>query len=371
MNGIPVIILRLYEEGILLHNLAIEKKTIQWNSNVLAAVSLLFILTVYLFSTGAPGMLVNSPKLLLFKAMFISIMIEAMPFILIGVVISALLQVFVSEQTIQKVIPSHSVLGIITASVLGIIFPICECGMVPAIRRLLEKGMPLYVATTFIAVGPILNPIVFWSTFTAFRNRPEIAFSRMGLAFLVALVIGLIVYKFVTTDQLKASQSRTIQPEVKRTPHKQHSHHEHAHEHGDDHKSKSKLMEVMEHAISEFFEMGKFLMFGSLLVALLQAFVPKTSLSELGHGAGSAHLLMMGLGFILSLCSTSDAFVAQSFLTTFSKGSIIAFMVFGPMLNLKGVLMMTAVFRTRFVVLYSVLVFTFVLTGAWILDGLI
>ncbi|MGZ4123415.1 MAG: permease, partial [Tumebacillaceae bacterium] len=132
-----------------------------------------------------PGTILTNVKLQLFKSMFISIIIEALPFILVGVVISSLLHVFVSEQTIKKLIPKNPVLGIIAASVLGIIFPICECGMVPAIRRLIQKGMPLYVATTFLLVGPILNPIVFWSTFTAFRHRQELTASRMGLAFLV------------------------------------------------------------------------------------------------------------------------------------------------------------------------------------------
>ncbi|WP_088831110.1 permease [Paenibacillus tyrfis] len=337
-------------------NPAVQKKSVQWNSNLLAVVSLIGIIVLYVLSDNASGAFLQHPKLQLFKMLFLSIIIEALPFILIGVLVSAALQVFVSEQTIQRMIPKNPVLGIVTASVIGIIFPICECGMVPAIRRLIQKGMPLYAATTFILVGPILNPIVFWSTFTAFRNRPEMTISRMGLAFLVALVIGLIVYRFVKTDQLKHNEAEP-----------RHHHHEHDGFHPP---GRNKGIELMGHAISEFFEMGKYLMLGALLVGLLQAFVSKDSLVALGHVQGSANLLMMGLGFILSLCSTSDAFVAQSFAATFSTSSLVAFMVFGPMLNLKGILMMSAVFKPRFVALYSSLVFVFVYAGTLLLEWL-
>ncbi|NQX69036.1 permease [Paenibacillus alba] len=344
-----------------------------WNSNMLAGLCLAFIALLYFFSTTAPGSLLNNPKLQIFKTMFISIILEAMPFILIGVIISAVLQVFVSDQTIQRMIPKNPFLGIITASILGIIFPICECGMVPAIRKLIEKGMPLYVATTFILVGPILNPIVFWSTFVAFRSHPEITYSRMGLAFVVALIVGLIVYKFVNPDQLKVKESAEPKP-VKKTLKTVHNHaadHHHSHDHDHHQPRTNKMVEMMGHTVMEFFDMGKFLLFGALLVGLLQTFVSRDNLVALGHGQGSANLLMMGLGFILSLCSTSDAFVAQSFLTTFSKGSLVAFMVFGPMLNLKGLLMMSAVFKKRFIVLLSVLVIIFVYGGTLLLEGFI
>ncbi|WP_246362781.1 permease [Paenibacillus alba] len=355
-----------------MQNTIVQKKTM-WNSNMLAGLCLAFIALLYFFSTTAPGSLLNNPKLQIFKTMFISIILEAMPFILIGVIISAVLQVFVSDQTIQRMIPKNPFLGIITASILGIIFPICECGMVPAIRKLIEKGMPLYVATTFILVGPILNPIVFWSTFVAFRSHPEITYSRMGLAFVVALIVGLIVYKFVNPDQLKVKESAEPKP-VKKTLKTVHNHaadHHHSHDHDHHQPRTNKMVEMMGHTVMEFFDMGKFLLFGALLVGLLQTFVSRDNLVALGHGQGSANLLMMGLGFILSLCSTSDAFVAQSFLTTFSKGSLVAFMVFGPMLNLKGLLMMSAVFKKRFIVLLSVLVIIFVYGGTLLLEGFI
>jgi hypothetical protein len=299
----------------------------------------------------------------IFKMMLISIIIEAMPFILIGVFVSAILQVFVTDQMIQRFIPKNPILGIIAASVLGIIFPICECGMVPAIRKLVGKGMPLYVATTFILVGPILNPIVFLSTITAFRNQPAVAFYRMGLAFVVALVVGLIVFQFVKSNQLRepvAEPKKIID----------HTAEKHLHDSANS-KARSvynKFIEVMGHTVSEFFDMGKYLVFGSIIVAILQVFVSQNSLVSIGNSGPIANLVMMGLGFILSLCSTSDAFVAQSLQSIFTKSSLVGFMVFGPMINIKGILMMLAVFRSKFVILLCTLVTILVFVGTLLLQ---
>lgn len=336
-----------------MQNAALHKKSTTKSTNLIAGVSFILILVLYFFSTKASETLLQNPKLQLFKMMFVSIIIEALPFILIGVILSALVEVFVSEQMIKRMIPANPVLGILTVCLLGIIFPVCECGMVPAVRRFIQKGMQLHAAMTFLVVGPILNPIVLWSTYTAFRNKPEMTYARMGLAFAAALVIGLIIYYFVKSDPLKISKqsSNAI------------GHH---HEHGGS--GWNKLTQVMGHSIEEFFDMGKYLIFGALLVGLLQTFIPKESLVALGHSPGSANVLMMALGFILSLCSTSDAFVAQSFSATFSQGSLLAFMVLGPMLNLKGILMMSAVFKTRFVLLYSLLVVGYVYLGTLIVE---
>jgi uncharacterized protein len=337
-----------------LQNITVQKGNppAKKNNHFLILVALLAVVLLYMISTYDLDSIIANQKLHVFKMMFISIIIEAMPFILIGVFVSALLQVFVTDEMIQKFIPKNPVLAIITATVLGIIFPICECGMVPAIRKLIKKGMPLYVATTFILTGPILNPIVFISTLTAFRNQPVVAYARMGLAFLVALIVGLIIYKFIKSSPLRDARSE------------HHHHHDHAPK-----TVKGKIFAVMGHTSSEFFEMGKYLIFGSIIVALLQVFVSQNQLLELGNSGAGANLVMMGLGFILSLCSTSDAFVAQSLQTTFSKGSLVGFMVFGPMINLKGILMMLAVFKTRFVVILSALVFVLVFVGTLVLGA--
>lgn len=134
-----------------------------------AATAICFLFIVFvIINKGAPLLsFVTTEQIQSFKTIFISIILEAIPFVLLGVLLSALLQSFVSEQTIRHWIPSNPFLGIIFACLLGILFPVCECGMIPVVRRLILKGMPVYVAVVFILTGPIINPIVFSTTLSA------------------------------------------------------------------------------------------------------------------------------------------------------------------------------------------------------------
>jgi uncharacterized membrane protein YraQ (UPF0718 family) len=319
---------------------------------------------------------INSSNIQSFKTMFLSIILEALPFILLGVIVSSLLQIFVSEQTITRIIPKNPFLAILFACLIGIIFPVCECGMIPIVRRLIKKGMPVYVAVVFILIGPILNPIVYAATYMAFRSRPEIAYSRMALAFVVASIIGLIIYRFVkgnvlrvTADILHSEQHTLHETAHTHTNEAEHKHsNAHDHEHGHNHSNK--LFSLLGHASDEFFEMGKYLMFGSLVTAIIQTFVARESLVTIGHDGLGSHVFMMGFAFILSLCSTSDAFVASSFINTFTTGSLLTFLVFGPMLDFKGLLMLLSVFKTKFVLQLSALIVVTVLLGSLIFERL-
>ncbi|WP_425454004.1 permease [Paenibacillus flagellatus] len=302
-----------------------------------------------------------------FKTIFISIILEAIPFVLLGVLFSALLQVFVSERTVRRWTPRHPVLGVLFACTLGVVFPLCECGMIPIVRRLMRKGMPVYIAVAFILAGPVLNPVVYASTYMAFRSRPEMAYSRMGLAFLVAAAIGLIVYRFVRRSPLRPelphAAARTENGDGH--GHGQHHHHHHGHDHGHGRPGLTgKLQATFGHASDEFFEMGKYLIFGAMMTAVIQAAVSRESLVSIGQGDWSSHLFMMGFAYLLSLCSTSDAFVAASFATTFTTGSLLTFLVFGPMLDLKNTLMLLSVFRIRFVLALTALLAVLVLLGS-------
>lgn len=312
---------------------------LRWSSHFLAAVCLLALYVIFIGEI--PRLPLNSPELQNFKTIFISIVLEAFPFILLGVLVSAVLNVFVSEETVRKWVPKNPVPGILFGSLLGLVFPLCECGMIPVIRRLILKGMPVYIGVVYILSGPIINPVVYASTFMAFRSHPEIAYSRMFLAFFVAVVIGALLYVLVRSNPLK-----------------QHTHVQHSH---DAHHHAGKAFSTLSHASDEFFEMGKYLMFGAMVTAAIHTLLNRESLVSLGEGDIGSHLFMMGFAYILSVCSTSDAFVASSFLTTFSAGSLLTFLVFGPMLDLKNTLMMLAVFKVRFVALLIILIVTVVL----------
>ncbi|XID93935.1 permease [Paenibacillaceae bacterium WGS1546] len=286
----------------------------------------------------------------LFKTMLMSILLEAIPFLLLGVFVSSLIQAFIPESWVRRAIPRNPILGIGAACLLGILFPVCECGMIPVVRRLMAKGMPLYAGVAFILAGPIVNPVVYAATFAAFRTRPEMVYARMGLAIAVSAVIGLVVYYFVKHNPLKTSTEG----------HAAHSHCEHPHPV----RRGNKLDEAMKHAGGEFFDMGKYLIVGSLITACIQAFVPRSELVGIGQGEVGSHFFMMGFAYILSLCSTADAFVASSFVSTFSAGSLLTFLVFGPMLDFKGTLMLLSVFKAKFVLFLSIAVSVAVLAGA-------
>ncbi|MEH7415109.1 permease [Neobacillus drentensis] len=266
------------------------------------------------------------------NTIFLSIILEAIPFILLGVFVSAIIQSFVSENVIRRVLPRNAYLALIPAALLGIVFPICECAIVPVVRRLIKKGMPSHVGVVFMLSAPILNPVVYASTYFAFKSTPYIANARMFVGFISSIMIGLIIYRrFKGENILK----------TKKVEH----HHEHHHQRG------NKLLETLYHASDELFDTGKYLILGAFLASLFQAFLDRNVLLSIGTSTTFAPGVMMGLAYVLSVCSSADAFVASSFSSTFTEGSILAFLVFGPMIDIKNTFMLFGYFKKNFVLL--------------------
>lgn len=278
-----------------------------------------------------------SSSLLQMNTIFISILIEALPFILLGVIISGIIQIFVTDEMMAKAIPKNKFGAIVLASVIGALFPACECGIVPITRRLMAKGVPLYAAIPFMLTGPIINPVVLFATFVAFGNDWKIMIGRGVVAFLVSLIVGLIL----------AFQFKT--PQVKNE----------IHVHAASKKMSEKIGDALKHTIDEFFSVGKFVIIGGLIAAAMQTYVKTSTLMALGHGVVSSNVVMMGLSYILSLCSSADAFIASSFRSTFNDSAVIAFLVFGPMFDIKNTLMMLSQFKTKFV--FSLFIYVFIL----------
>jgi uncharacterized protein len=270
----------------------------------------------------------NYESFLQMNTIFISIIIEALPFILLGVLISGIIQIFVSEELMARIIPKNRFLSILFASLIGALFPACECGIVPITRRLIAKGVPLPAAIAFMLTGPVINPIVLFSTFIAFGNSWQMALYRGGTAFLVAIMVGAILSFQFKEPQLK-------------NEHIVHVHY---------HTFKSKLSGMLKHSIEEFFSVGKYLIIGAFIAAGIQTFIKTSLLLDIGQGEVSGNLVMMGLAYVLSLCSEADAFVASSFRSTFPTQAIVAFLVFGPMLDIKNTIMLLGTFKPKFVV---------------------
>lgn len=273
-----------------------------------------------------------SQSFLQLNTIFISILIEAIPFVLIGVLIAGVIQIFVTEEMLAKIIPKNRFLAVIYATLLGALFPACECGIVPIVRRLIQKGVPLHAGIAFMLTGPVINPIVLFSTYVAFGNNWEMMLYRGGLALIVSFIVGIILSYQYNNNQL-LDQAAV------------HTHH---HIHGR-RTIWGRIIDTLRHAVEEFFSVGKYLIVGAFVAAAMQTFVKTSTLLEIGQNEASSSLVMMGLAFVLSLCSEADAFIASSFSSTFSTGSLVAFLVFGPMVDIKNTLMMLAVFKKRFV----------------------
>lgn len=284
------------------------------------------------------------------NSIFISILIEAIPFILIGVILSGIIQMFVSEEMIARIMPKNRFLAVLFGALAGVLFPACECGIIPITRRLLLKGVPLHAGVAFMLTAPIINPIVLFSTYIAFGNRWSVVFYRGGLALAVSLIIGVILsYQFKDNQLLKPDEPG-------------HHHHHHG-------TLLQKLGGTLRHAIDEFFSVGKYLIIGAFIAAAMQTYVKTSTLLAIGQNDVSSSLVMMGLAFVLSLCSEVDAFIASSFSSTFSLGSLIAFLVFGAMVDIKNLLMMLAAFKKRFVFLLITYIVMIVLAGSLLVKG--
>ncbi|MEK4484305.1 permease [Psychrobacillus sp. FSL H8-0484] len=292
----------------------------------------------------------NSQLFLQFNTIFISILIESLPFILLAVIVSALIQVFVTDEMLAKVIPKNRFLSVLSASALGAIFPACECGIIPIARRLMAKGVPLHAAIAFMLTGPIINPVVLFSTYVAFGNSWKMVLYRGGLSFVVAFIVGIILSYQFKESQLKHTFIHQVSPKNITV--------------------KGKVLGSLKHMVDEFFSVGKYLIFGAIIAAAVQTYMKTSTLTSIGHGDYSSSLVMMGLAFIMSLCSSADAFVAASFRSTFSTGAIIAFLVFGAKFDIKNTLMMLGVFKTKFVFFLFIYTAILVFLGSLLITNL-
>jgi uncharacterized protein len=314
----------------------------------------LVTLFLFSFSTGLSGSFTFSPSLLNLNTIFLSILIEALPFVLIGVLIAGMIQIFVTEEHIQRWIPQNKMMAVIMSCIVGALFPACECGIVPIVRRLIAKGVPIHAAMGFMLTGPLINPIVIASTYMAFGNNLQIAGLRMGLGFFIAIMVAMFVSMLFKGKQLKASLIQN---------------HSETHSHSEKTSFLNRFWSMLTHAIDEFFDMAKYLILGAFLAAFVQTYLPAKTLLETGDGPVMSLLVMMGLAYVLSLCSEADAFIGASFSSIFPTHSILGFLIFGPMIDLKNTLMMLSVFRIKFVMSMLALVASFVFITIMLLQS--
>jgi hypothetical protein len=292
-----------------------------------------------------------------FVTIFLSIFIEAAPFLLAGAIVSGLLAVFVDSEMIYRFAPRNPILTALVGGSMGMLFPVCECGVVPVTRRLYQKGLPLSMGIAFLLAAPVVNPVVVASTYAAFGWGPML-YARLGLSFLIASGIGLLFYVATPTEIIREDAgpdpARLNSVAVVHAFFDEHDETREHHHHDDSTGVGSRFWEALATAGDDFFDMGRYLIAGSLLAAGMQTLVPQPVLLQLGSGVVTSIVVMMALAFVLSVCSTVDAFLALAFINTFPPAAILAFLVFGPMVDIKSSLMFLGVFKRR-IVLYLIL----------------
>ena len=271
-------------------------------------------------------------RLNVFATVFLGIFVEAVPYLLLGTLASGLVEVFLDRNQMSRWISHRPVAAAVGGALMGMVFPVCECGVVPLTRRLFNKGLPLSAGISFLLAAPVLNPIVVLSTAAAF-GWGNMLFWRMGVSLVIAVVVGLVF-------SVEKDPGNVLRPVLTLS-------HEHDHSHDANASFLEKFRQAMLITADEFFEMGRYLILGAMLAAGLQTFIAQSSLLAIGSGPVVSVLVMLVLAIVLSICSTVDAFVALGFMGTFSFGSVLSFLVFGPMVDIKSIIMYLQVFRRR------------------------
>jgi uncharacterized membrane protein YraQ (UPF0718 family) len=267
-----------------------------------------------------------------FVLVFTSIVVEALPFILLGALVSAAIEVYVPDRTFDRLARLPAALQVPGAALGGLAFPVCECGSVPVARRVIARGLHPGAGIAFMLAAPILNPIVILSTVVAYGGRGlafEMAAGRIVLGLALAVIAGWALGD-VRPDELLRPRGGG-----------------NAHTYEEPGRA-LKSTAFVEHLAADFFFMGKFVIAGAALAALLQTAIPQSLVSGVARTPLLGSLALMGIAFVLSLCSEADAFVAVSF-TPFPIGSQLAFLVFGPVVDAKLAFLYSATFKRRFV----------------------
>jgi uncharacterized membrane protein YraQ (UPF0718 family) len=276
------------------------------------------------------------------QTIFLSIVLEALPFVVLGVMISSLIQTLVSQERMMSLLPKNGALSVVGASLLGLVLPVCDCGTIPVARSLIRKGVPVSAAMAFTLSAPVINPLTMIATFVAFGFSTTMMWARVAATFGIAVVIGWVL--LAAENRRKAADATknavgaaalelpmletaatTNAPRPRRSPGEVFRH-------------------VINHAVIEFFEVGVFVVISAAVAALLQTFMPASVTQAIGDHPVLSVLVMMALAIILSLCSEADAFVARSLASLTTGGGVLGFLVIGQMIDLRNILLLPRVY---------------------------
>ncbi len=322
-----------------------------------------------------------------FALSFLSVLFESVPFLLLGALISGLIEVFVPARWMTHLLPKHAGAAVAVSGLLGIVFPMCECGVVPVIRRLMKKGLPVSCAVTYLLASPVVNPIVAVSTFAAFRGSSPGPWAttiyRVLFSYCVAVLVGMVVTRlkveqFISPAVLDTLPGRSTRrtagfrvgslagapvPVMAATAAAPFSLEGteagsggpdalaslDALEEGLTPSLGKRLVAALQRGTNDFLDVAVFVVIGAALASVFNTAVDQARIiAPLATNPWAGVPALMGLAFVVAVCSTSDAFIAATF-TGFSFPARLAFLVFGPVFDLKLVFLYSLVFRRRFV----------------------
>jgi uncharacterized protein len=292
---------------------------------------------------------------------FVAIIVEAMPFMLLGSLVGGFIEVFVPQEWVQRFVGTRTHAAVFIAAGLGVIFPVCECAIVPVVRRLINKGVPLSAAVAFLLGGPIVNPIVASSTWLAYRGDWGMVITRTVCGYTIAVTVAYCMHFLFRHTKVLAEEVPSGSMCACGCVN---------HDHGVDAATHTiaKFWTAVQHACDDFFDVGRYLVMGAFVAAFARTTLGVDALRDLFSSPLPAILMMMGLAIALNLCSETDAFIAAGFRGVLPASAQMAFMVLGPMLDMKLLLMYLTLFRTRAIVALSLLTFGMVLAAMMFLQ---
>ena len=276
-----------------------------------------------------------------FLTITLSIIIEALPFLILGIIISALIRRLLSTAKLAKILPNNPFLRRFILSISGLALPVCECGNMPVARSLLAQGLKPADVVSFLFAAPILNPITIIATMTAFSFQPYMIWWRIIFALIIVQLTAFAV-SFLKEDKV-------IRPafiEYCRA---------HKHNHG--------FKEILSSSRNEFWQLFTMLSIGAVIAAATQVFIPRTIINTIGNDIILSVVAMIVLSFVVSICSSIDAFFALAYARSFTTGSILSFLLAGPMIDIKLIMLMRTTFSWRFIAAVMLIIFTLSFTA--------
>jgi len=305
-------------------------------------------------------------------ALFQGLLLEALPFLLLGIAIAGLARWLVPQRLWIDRLPRHPVLAPIIGALMGFALPACECGNVPVARRLLANGAPLGTAFGFLFAAPVLNPIVLASTWAAFPNQPWLLICRPLGAFLIAIMLSALLVQLPEAQVLESAllaERRMNQPLSNLSLLKRGTGviGEPLPETTTAKTERLGFKQVLDQSSREFLDLLALLLLGCLIAALVQTWLPRSWLLQVGNAPTLSILALMLLAIVVSVCSSVDAFLALGFAAQVTPGALLAFLLLGPVVDLKLAGLFTVLFRPKAIAMTAIAAsFGVLLIGQWV-----